>query len=368
MLTTSRKLPYYLAMIRLHRTFIIPILLIGLLSASAFGQQPANLSFNESDMYEKYRDSLKNTPYDWTLPILGSKVRKLGFDLPYPTGIGFNYAHSIQDVLISELQVGFDPDRLVNVDNLARFREVEATVDAYVARVDFWLLPFINVFGLVGRIESSTNVDLGLPIDLQFQVNNAGTSLGWGGIVAGGIGPMVMSANFVQNWTWIGSLKKPSKSTIIDARAGYMHRFRHNPKSNIVFLVGAQYLGINANSSGDAKLEKLLGITPEKKQEASDNLDAWYEDLSDPQKEIFGGLYGGLSDWLNTPSNAALYYDFDKRLYYPVSMTLGANYQLNPRWNFNAVYTFLGSREQFVFGFNYRFGIKGKNLMSGMTF
>ena len=354
-------------MIRLHRIFI-PILLIGLLSASALGQQTANLSFNESDVYEKYRDSLKNTEYPWTLPILGSKIRKLGFDLPYPTGIGINYGRSMQNVLISDLKVGFDPDGLVNVDNLARFREVEAQVDAYIARVDFWLLPFINFFGLVGRIESTTNVHLGLPIDVQFQVNNVGTSVGWGTVVAGGIGPIVMSANFVQNWTWIGSLKKPSQSTLIDARTGYMHRFRNNPKSNIVFLIGASYLGINENSSGDAKLEKLLGLTPEKKKEASDDLDAWYEDLSDPQKEVFGGLYGGLSDWLNTPSDASIYYDFNKRLYYPVSMSLGVNYQLNPRWNFNGVYTFLGSREQFVFGFNYRFGIKGKNLMTGMTF
>ncbi len=147
-----------------------------------------------------------------------------------------------------------------------------------------------------------------------------------------------------------------------------MHRFRNNPKSNIVFLVGAQYLGINKNSSGEAKLEKLLGLTPEKKQAASDDLDSWYEDLSDARQEVFGDLYNGLSDWLNTPSDAAIYYDFDKRLYYPVSMTLGVNYQLNPRWNFNAIYTFLGSREQLVFGFNYRFGIKGKNLMAGMTF
>jgi hypothetical protein len=46
-------------------------------------------------------------------------------------------------------------------------------------------------------------------------------------------------------------------------------------------------------------------------------------------------------------------------------MTLGANYQINHRWTINSIYTFLGSREQFIIGLNYRFGFKGKNLFVG---
>ena len=354
-------------MIRLLRG-LMPVLLTCLLSLPALGQQPANLSFSDSDVFERYRDSLKETPYPWVLPIMGSKVRKLGFDMPYPTGVGINYGRSVQDVFISDLYVGFAEDELVNVDGLARFKQVEGVVDAYIARFDFWLLPFLNLFGIAGRIESTTNVQLGLPFEFQFQVNNVGTTLGWGAVVAGGIGPLVLSGNFVQNWTWIGSLSEPSTSFIIDGRTGYMHRFPKNPKSNIVFLVGAQYMQINENSNGNAQLEKLLGVTPEKKAKASEQLDDWYDGLTDPEKAVFGGIYEGVSNYLNTPNETAIYYDFNKRLYYPVSMTLGLNYQLNPRWNFNAQYTFLGSREQFVFGFNYRFGLRGKNLMEGMTF
>ena len=32
---------------------------------------------------------------------------------------------------------------------------------------------------------------------------------------------------------------------------------------------------------------------------------------------------------------------------------------------FNAIYTFLGARQQFTMGINYRFGFKGKNLWAG---
>ena len=40
-------------------------------------QQVSNLTI--SDAYEKYRDSLKKTPYEWRLPILGSRSSGSGF-------------------------------------------------------------------------------------------------------------------------------------------------------------------------------------------------------------------------------------------------------------------------------------------------
>ncbi|WP_373398325.1 hypothetical protein V8V91_00745 [Algoriphagus halophilus] len=114
-------------------------------------------------------------------------------------------------------------------------------------------------------------MDIGLPIDIKFSTQNAGTTLGWGTVVAGGIGPMVMAANFVQTFTFVPSLEKPSKTIVVDGRMGYMHRFPKYPERNIVFLVGAQYLGLNPLSSGDADLEKLVGITPEGKKKLQKN-------------------------------------------------------------------------------------------------
>ncbi|WP_373398326.1 hypothetical protein V8V91_00750 [Algoriphagus halophilus] len=48
-------------------------------------------------------------------------------------------------------------------------------------------------------------------------------------------------------------------------------------------------------------------------------------------------------------------------------MTAGVNFQLNHRFQFKAIYTFLGSRQQIVGGITYRFGFKGKNLLRGLT-
>jgi hypothetical protein len=340
------------------------LLALSTIIVSAYGQV-SNLSLDE--VYDKYRDSLKTTDYPWTLPIMGAKVRKLGFDIPYPVGVMVTYGHSTQQLTIDNLAVSFNPDNLVDVSSFARLQSMQANVDAYVARADVWLLPFLNVFGVVGRIRALSNVHLGLPIDLKFNVTNEGTNAGWGTVVAGGVGPMVMTGNFVQNWTWTGALSKPSMTTLFDGRVGYMMRFRRKPDKNLVFLVGASYLGLSRESSGSADLEKLVGITPEGKQEAAEQLDAWYGELTDPAQELLGGIYDGLSGWLRNDESSLLYYKFDKSLYYPVSMTVGVNYQLNHRWMFNGIYTFLGSREQITLSLNYRFGFRGKNFLEGLT-
>ncbi len=341
--------------------------LVGLLTCFAntsYGQF-TNLSFDE--LYEQYRDSLKNTPYPWQLPIMGSKVRKLGFDIPFPNGFSFQTAYSKQDLQISDLYVGFSEENLTYVSNFARFNYVESDVIAGVAKYDFWLLPFLNFFVTGGYINADTNVSLGLPFELNFKVNSQGPTAGWGTVVAGGIGPLVITANFGQNWTWTGSTSQATKTTIFDARTGYLHRFKRRPDRNIVFLVGAQYLGLNPQNSGGLNLEKLVGINPEKKAIASEQLDAWYADLPQQGQQVLEGFYNGVSNFLNNEEPVTLYYQFKKRLYYPISMTTGVNFQLNHRMQFNGIYTFLGSREQLVFGLTYRFGFKGKNLLRGVT-
>jgi hypothetical protein len=113
--------------------------------------------------------------------------------------------------------------------------------------------------------------------------------------------------------------------------------------------------------------KNLSASLRKKREQASEQLDAWYGDLNDAEQEVFGGIYEGLSGWLNSPEPVSIYYSFQKRLYYPMSMTTGVNFQLSHRFQFNGIYTFLGSREQIVFGVNYRFGFRGKNLLRGMT-
>jgi hypothetical protein len=362
--TTSRKLQSYYVM---NRYYLLLIVLSFSLLNNKIHSQVGNLSISET--FEAYRDSLKETPYQWRLPILGSKLRKMGFDLPYPNGIGINFAFSRQDLDVSNLNIRFGEGDYTNVDNLARFSSISSDVTGVTARYDFWLLPFLNFYGVGGRIQSRTTVDLTLPFELRFNVENEGTVLGWGVVVAGGVGPLVMALNYTMAWTWLDSknLSEPTRTSLLNFQGGYMFRFKNKPEMNLVVLLGSQYLKLSPSSSGTANISNLIGLTNEKKQRASDQLDDWYNELTETERNILEPVYQGVSGWLNDSDPIELDYEFNKRLFYPVSMSVGFNYQLNHRYNFTGIYSFLGSRDQIVLGVGYRFGFKGKNFLHGVT-
>ena len=349
----------------LKNSFLLLACILFIQTQIVQAQQVSNLTI--SDAYQKYRDSLKETPYEWHLPILGNKVRKAGFDIPYPNGINVLYAYSRQDIVISDAFVGFDTDNFIGIDGIARFQKIQAEVNGYSLRYDFWLLPFLNFYGILGGINSQTNIQLGLPIELEFNTDNNGTVVGWGTVVAGAIGPLIVQGDFTMAWTFMDNLNEPARTLVAGLRTGYLFRFRDKPERNIAFLVGGQYLGLNPFGSGVVDLEKLVGITPDGKSRALEQLDQWYAGLTDTEQQVLAPLYDGASRWLSSDDPVTLNYRFKKALPYPVSLNIGINFQWNKRYSLLANYSFLGSRNQLVLGLNYRFGFKGKNLLQGTT-
>src|SRR5688572_19976974 len=53
-------------------------------------------------------DSLKNSEYQYSLPILRKKAHKAGYNLPYSAGIGINYIWQKSDLVIENLKIGFN--------------------------------------------------------------------------------------------------------------------------------------------------------------------------------------------------------------------------------------------------------------------
>jgi long-subunit fatty acid transport protein len=64
-------------------------------------------------------------------------------------------------------------------------------------------------------------------------------------------------------------------------------------------------------------------------------------------------LEGGLS----TLGTSTIQYSLDKKLKDMWNFTLGTQYQFNRHWMIRAEYGFLGSRDQFIAGLQYRFGL-----------
>jgi hypothetical protein len=90
-------------MIRINRITLLTIITVLILSNGAFAQYATKKVLKKK---QAYTDSLKQVKYDYIFPILGQKVYKVGFDIPYPIGLMGNYIWLDQGVVIDNLQLG----------------------------------------------------------------------------------------------------------------------------------------------------------------------------------------------------------------------------------------------------------------------
>src|SRR5881394_4108055 len=98
-----------------------------LLSVQTFSQVYTDKIVGKKN--EELKDSISQQEYPYALPIWGKKVTKMGYDLPYSAGININYLWQESELVISNLNVGFNNGPLHNLDEIIRFNEAtsEAT-------------------------------------------------------------------------------------------------------------------------------------------------------------------------------------------------------------------------------------------------
>ena len=100
-------------------------------------------------------------PITRKIPIWGERVREMGYELPLPFGAGANFVWMDQGIDIRELKIGLgspstEPSGITF--NNARSRNTAATL-----RLDAWLLPFLNIYGLFGYLDGRTELDVNVP-------------------------------------------------------------------------------------------------------------------------------------------------------------------------------------------------------------
>jgi hypothetical protein len=59
-------------------------------------------------------------------------------------------------LIISDLMVGFNNGPMYDMDEIVRFDDAIATANAINVRPDFWLFPFLNVYGIISVAKTST--------------------------------------------------------------------------------------------------------------------------------------------------------------------------------------------------------------------
>ena len=367
-------------------TVVLGLALAGSVEAQVYTNKPVGAKS------EPLVDSLKTTPYPYALPIWGEKAAALGFDLPYSAGLSVNYLTQESELVLQNLVVGFNNGPQYNIDEIVRFNSAIAQASALNIRPDLWIFPFLNVYGILGKVKSSTQIDASIYLpdtaNVWSPIASFGTTAKFDGTVMGlGITPtmgvgggwIALDMNFA--WTDIEALDKPVKTFVFGPRFGKSFKFK-KPQSQLALWAGGFRVQFSSEATGSLPLIELFpGADPQAKVDQAIvnvetkqmNVDEWWSGLSTIEQanpvnkakyetanralSTAGELLNAADAALNDGDQATVQYSLDKSLKDKWNFIVGSQYQLNKHWMIRAEFGFLGSRKQFLTSLQYRFGL-----------
>lgn len=281
------------------------------------------------------------------LPFLGDEARKRGYDLPEPFGININYMDIRQNINVDSINftgLALGPNGEIPLDNAFKInvghtREKSKTE---TVKLDAWLLPFMNVYGLVGYTDghSISQIGVGLttkngevfhPADLQnlkFKLDFKGTTYGIGTTLVGGVG------------NWFTAVDANYTQTQFDILDGSIDAFTVSPRVGYRFTTP----GVDAMHLPSGKLNVWVGsMYQDVQQEFKGNLD----DLTMPS-----AMLQKMVDMANYNNKGR--FDVKQHLQSPWNVLLGAQYEITRHFNVTTEFGFAERNSFFVAG-EYRF-------------
>jgi len=337
-------------------------------------------------------DSIKNSEYPYVLPILGAAATKRGFHLPYSAGLGINYLWQESDLVIENLQVGFNHGPLYDLSEVVRFDNATSRATGVNFRPDVWLFPFLNVYGILAKANPSTAVDFGIYVpdgngdwnnvlSMETTADFEATSMGFGLTPTIGIGGGWMALDMNFTWNDIAELEKPAFAFVFGPRFGKSFKLK-KPESNVAFWVGGFRLHLNSGTTGSLQLDELIstdglqakvdnGIN--KVEDSQTQVDTWWSGLTPVEQKnpvnvakyetanralgAAGNFLNSLDQALNDEEHASVQYSLDKHPKDMWNFIVGSQYQYSKHWMVRLEYGFLGTRNQIIAGLQYRFGL-----------
>ena len=221
--------------------------------------------------------NISSERYDRNFPFLAQEAIDLGHELPKPYGFSFNYMSMNQPLVVDSIKFygprGNEIDKL-NIDAGEAHQESETLT----LRADVWVLPFLNLYGLLGYTRGSStaivNINGGEPIN--FPLEFEGPTYGVGGTIVGGIGNYfaMMDANYTL--TDLNILDGEISSIVVSPRVGYRTKYKQH---NIQMWVGAMYQNVEQTFTGrlgDIGINGPIGIIDNSKFVVEQHLeDKW---------------------------------------------------------------------------------------------
>jgi len=293
------------------------------------------------------RDSILKD-YDNIFPIWGKEAIEKNFDLPYPVGINVNFLYMNQDIDIYNLQLSLNDEPLQPFE-IVQFDKSGSKVFTANSRFDLWVFPFLGAYFIGGHIRSNTTVVLKEPIPLESSVDFKGNYYGVGMNAA--IGFKKNWASFDINWTWtvLDKLNEPVKGRVFGIRYG--RTFKLDREKRLSIWIGTMNQALLNTTTGSVRLDEAISEDDLEKLEGYEDSE-WYQGLNPPQQRFVDKVVEVLETGIS--NQTTINYSLDKQPAYKWNMLLGAQYQLNKRWQFRAEAGLI-HRFSILLNANYRF-------------
>lgn len=204
----------------------------------------------------------------WALPLMGKGAKKLGYKLPRPIGMNLFVHQQAQVLEFTDISIGLNDSELVSLEGL--FNYENSTVDQYsrvtMVKADAWILPFLNIMGVIGQGSNYIDGSLFLDDDLKEALIRFGflvglkpedvpdyipikselSALTYGGGVtlAGGVGDFNISLSYQIVASSVLEVNTTKLAHVIAPSLGYMTPIGVN------IMAGAQGQFYNTNTIG----------------------------------------------------------------------------------------------------------------------
>jgi hypothetical protein len=190
---------------------------------------------------------------------------------------------------------------------------------------------------------------------------------------------LALDMNFA--WTDVSALDKPVFTFVFGPRFGKTIKLK-DPEKNIAFWVGGFRVKFTSETTGSLNLSDVLPLDGlqdkvdqgfEKIDDAQEQVDSWWNALPPAEQanpinearyntanralETTSNLLTAVDGALSNAENATVQYSLDKNLKNKWNFIVGSQLQLSRHWMLRAEFGFLGSRQQFITGLQYRFGL-----------
>ena len=267
-----------------------------------------------------------------SLPIWKEQAELLGYKLPKPIGFSVSYMHlqqgiELDSIAFSNLHI---PAMVQNLTMTGGSGSQETEI--LTLRADAWLLPFFNVYALVGSLQghSTASVDVSAQIKLpllpaipinkrisNFRLDLDGYNYGVGFVLAGGRGNWftLVDASFTQ--TALTVIDGNIKAQVISPRIGYQFHLYDQP---LRVWGGAMYQRVEQNLSGTlanlnlpADIAGLVGLV-----DKGDGRFQVSQHLTRPWNPLLGLQYQLSSTWhvlaeIGLGQRQSAFISFDRR-------------------------------------------------------